>query len=41
MYEENDDVFDFGVILLEIIAGRAIISKNDINVSNDIVSFLF
>ncbi|KAL3537788.1 hypothetical protein ACH5RR_001154 [Cinchona calisaya] len=36
-YEEKDDVFDFGVILLEIIVGRAIISKNDVNVSNDIL----
>ncbi|CDP16547.1 unnamed protein product [Coffea canephora] len=36
-YEEKDDVFDFGVILLEIIVGRAIVSQNDINVSNDIL----
>ncbi|KAF3667015.1 putative inactive leucine-rich repeat receptor-like protein kinase [Capsicum annuum] len=36
-YEEKDDVYDFGVILLEIISGRTINTKNDIDVSKDIL----
>ncbi|XP_055816988.1 probable inactive leucine-rich repeat receptor-like protein kinase At3g03770 [Solanum dulcamara] len=36
-YEEKDDVYDFGVILLEIILGRTIDTKNDIDVSKDIL----
>ncbi|KAL3381635.1 hypothetical protein AABB24_001647 [Solanum stoloniferum] len=36
-YEEKDDVYDFGVILLEIISGRTIDTKNDIGVSKDIL----
>lgn len=36
--EEKDDVYDFGVILLEMLVGRAINSVNDVNVSKDIVS---
>ncbi|KAL0380088.1 UNVERIFIED_CONTAM: putative inactive leucine-rich repeat receptor-like protein kinase [Sesamum angustifolium] len=36
--EEKDDVYDFGVILLEIIVGRTIISFSDISVSKDILS---
>nr|ABP57459.1 receptor-like kinase 17 precursor [Solanum chacoense] len=36
-YEEKDDVYDFGVILLEIISGRTIDTKNDIDVSKDIL----
>ncbi|KAL7120235.1 hypothetical protein ACP275_02G110400 [Erythranthe tilingii] len=36
--EEKNDIYDFGVILLEIIVGRTIISSNDINVSKDILS---
>ncbi|XP_059312314.1 probable inactive leucine-rich repeat receptor-like protein kinase At3g03770 [Lycium ferocissimum] len=36
-YEEKDDVYDFGIILLEIISGRTIDTKNDINVSKDIL----
>lgn len=35
--EEKDDVYDFGVILLEIICGRTIDTKNDIDVSKDIL----
>ncbi|CAN4108552.1 unnamed protein product [Withania somnifera] len=35
--EEKDDVYDFGVILLEIISGRTINTKNDIDVSKDIL----
>ncbi|MCD9643054.1 hypothetical protein HAX54_030160 [Datura stramonium] len=35
--EEKDDVYDFGVILLEIISGRTIDTKNDIEVSKDIL----
>lgn len=36
--EEKDNVYDFGVILLEMLVGRAINSVNDVNVSKDIVS---
>ncbi|KAH6794277.1 Leucine-rich repeat protein kinase family protein [Perilla frutescens var. hirtella] len=36
--EEKNDVYDLGVILLEIIVGRAIISLNDVNISKDILS---
>lgn len=36
-YEEKDDVYDFGVILLEIISGRTINTKNDVDVSKDIL----
>ncbi|KAJ8529371.1 hypothetical protein K7X08_036206 [Anisodus acutangulus] len=36
-YKEKDDVYDFGVILLEIISGRTINTKNDIDVSKDIL----
>ncbi|KAL0425393.1 UNVERIFIED_CONTAM: putative inactive leucine-rich repeat receptor-like protein kinase [Sesamum radiatum] len=36
--EEKDDVYDLGVILLEIIVGRTIISFSDISVSKDILS---
>ncbi|XP_057812505.1 probable inactive leucine-rich repeat receptor-like protein kinase At3g03770 [Salvia miltiorrhiza] len=36
--EEQHDVYDFGVILLEMIVGRAINSPNDINISKDILS---
>ncbi|PIN06545.1 Serine/threonine protein kinase [Handroanthus impetiginosus] len=36
--EEKNDMYDFGVILLEIIVGRPIISSNDINISKDILS---
>lgn len=35
--EEKNDVYDFGVILLEIIVGRTIDTKNDIDVSKDIL----
>ncbi|KAL0464218.1 UNVERIFIED_CONTAM: putative inactive leucine-rich repeat receptor-like protein kinase [Sesamum latifolium] len=36
--EEKDDVYDFGVILLEIIVGRTIVSFSDVSVSRDILS---
>lgn len=36
--EEKHDIYDFGVILLEMIVGRTIIHPNDINISKDIVS---
>ncbi|KAG8391050.1 hypothetical protein BUALT_Bualt01G0147600 [Buddleja alternifolia] len=36
--EEKNDVYDFGVILLEMIVGRTIITLNDINISKDILS---
>lgn len=39
-YGEKNDVYDFGVILLEIIVGRMIVSEHDVGVSKDIVSFL-
>ncbi|XP_016476293.1 putative inactive leucine-rich repeat receptor-like protein kinase At3g03770 [Nicotiana tabacum] len=35
--KEKNDVYDFGVILLELIAGRIIDTKNDIDVSKDIL----
>ncbi|KAL3623285.1 hypothetical protein CASFOL_032101 [Castilleja foliolosa] len=35
---EKNDVYDFGVILLEIIVGRPIISSNDVNISKDILT---
>lgn len=31
-------MYDFGVILLEMLVGRAINSVNDVNISKDIVS---
>ncbi|CAN4111325.1 unnamed protein product [Withania somnifera] len=36
-FQEKDDVYDFGVILLEIISGRTINTKNDTDVSKDIL----
>lgn len=36
--EEKNDVYDFGVILLELIVGRTLDSLNDVNISKDIVS---
>ncbi|KAL2478133.1 putative inactive leucine-rich repeat receptor-like protein kinase [Forsythia ovata] len=36
-YEEKNDVYDFGVILLEIIVGRMIVSENDVGISKDIL----
>lgn len=36
-YEEKNDVYDFGVILLEVIVGRAIISQSDIDTSKHIL----
>ncbi|KAK6163127.1 hypothetical protein DH2020_002968 [Rehmannia glutinosa] len=36
--EEKRRVYDFGVILLELIVGRPIISLNDVNISKDILS---
>lgn len=35
---DKNDIYDIGVILLEIIVGRPIISKNDIVVARDLVS---
>ncbi|XP_039060173.1 probable inactive leucine-rich repeat receptor-like protein kinase At3g03770 [Hibiscus syriacus] len=35
--EEKDDIHDFGVILLEILVGRPIISQNDVMVVKDIL----
>lgn len=37
-YEDKDGVYDLGVILLEIIVGRAIISENDCSIAKDLVS---
>lgn len=42
--EAQADIFDFGVILLEIIRGRAFKSKNEINVLREkvmVIAFLF
>ncbi|XP_073151586.1 probable inactive leucine-rich repeat receptor-like protein kinase At3g03770 [Henckelia pumila] len=36
--EAKNDVYDFGVILLEMAVGRAIVSMNDIHISKDILS---
>ncbi|KAL8529387.1 hypothetical protein ACS0TY_006710 [Phlomoides rotata] len=36
--EEKHDIYDFGVMLLEMIVGRTIISPNDVNISKDILS---
>lgn len=38
--DDKSDVYDFGVILLEIIAGREITSDNDVSVMKDLVSIL-
>ncbi|KAK4476679.1 hypothetical protein RD792_015839 [Penstemon davidsonii] len=35
-FEEKNDVYDFGVILLEIIVGRKITTENDVHVTKDI-----
>ena len=37
---DKNDVYDIGVILLEIIVGRPIMYKNDIVVGRDLVSVL-
>lgn len=37
---DRTDIYDLGVILLETIVGRKMISKNDIKVSKEIVSSL-
>ena len=37
---DKNDVYDLGVILLEIIVGRPITSKNDVVVARDLVSVL-
>ncbi|TYJ31297.1 hypothetical protein E1A91_A06G188500v1 [Gossypium mustelinum] len=34
---EKDDIYDFGVILMEILVGRPIISQNDVMVVKDII----
>ncbi|XP_059652849.1 probable inactive leucine-rich repeat receptor-like protein kinase At3g03770 isoform X2 [Cornus florida] len=36
-HADKDDVYDLGVILLEIIVGRPILSKNDISVAKDLL----
>ena len=36
--EDKSDVYDIGVILLEIIVGRPIMSQNEVFVANDLVS---
>ncbi|XP_073041660.1 probable inactive leucine-rich repeat receptor-like protein kinase At3g03770 [Primulina eburnea] len=36
--EARNDVYDFGVILLEMVVGRAIVSINDVHISRDILS---
>ncbi|KAL8484043.1 hypothetical protein ACS0TY_026656 [Phlomoides rotata] len=36
--EEKHDIYNFGVMLLEMIVGRTIISPDDVNISKDIVS---
>lgn len=36
-FKEKDDVYGFGVILLETIVGRKMMTANDIDVSKDIV----
>lgn len=36
--DEKSDVYDLGVILLEIIAGSEITSDNDVSVVKDLVS---
>uniref|UniRef100_A0A5B7C655 Protein kinase domain-containing protein n=1 Tax=Davidia involucrata TaxID=16924 RepID=A0A5B7C655_DAVIN len=36
-HEDKNDVYDLGVILLEIILGRAILSQNDIGVTKDLL----
>ncbi|XP_057979880.1 probable inactive leucine-rich repeat receptor-like protein kinase At3g03770 [Malania oleifera] len=36
-YEDKNDIYDLGVILLEIIVGRPITSRNDIHVAKDLL----
>ncbi|KAK2983465.1 hypothetical protein RJ640_006478 [Escallonia rubra] len=36
-YEDKNDVYDLGVILLEIIVGRAMVSHNDVSVAKDLL----
>lgn len=38
--EDKNDVYDLGVILLEIIVGRPIMSRNEVVVARDLVSLL-
>lgn len=38
-HKDKNDVYDIGVILLEMIVGRTLMSENDVEVTKDIVSF--
>lgn len=39
--EDENDVYDIGVILLEIILGRSIMFYNEVSVLKDLVSSFF
>lgn len=39
--EDENDVYDIGVILLEIILGRSIMFYNEVSVLKDLVSIFF
>lgn len=40
-HEDKNDVYDIGVILLEIILGRSIMFHNEVGVLKDLVSIFF